>query len=182
MSELLAELLAKADFPIDVSRSLQGARVLVTPSEMSAAIDRMAMGLTAELQEQCPVILGVLPGGSYLLGALMQRMVFPLQIAHCGFDGDEPALAADVPSLAERLVVVVDDGQLSAPQEDALLALLSAQNVGRIWQCSVIRRADVGSGFDRQLAVVIADPSGVFGCGLDVLGYCRNLSGLYRTA
>ena len=99
MSELLADLLAKADFPIDVSRSLQGARVLVSPSDMSAAIDRMAVGLTAELQEQCPVILGVLPGGSYLLGALMQRMVFPLQIAHCGFDGDEPALAADVPSL-----------------------------------------------------------------------------------
>ncbi len=182
MSELLADLLAKADFPIDVSRSLQGARVLVSPSDMSAAIDRMAVGLTAELQEQCPVILGVLPSGSYLLGALMQRMVFPLQIAHCGFDGDEPALAADVPSLAERVVIVVDDGQLSAPQEEALLALLSAQSVGRIWQCSVIRHADVRSGFDRQLSVVTSDPSGVFGCGLDVLGYCRNLPGLYRTA
>ena len=182
MSDLLADLLERADFPIEVSRSLQGARALVTPSEMSAAIDRMAVGLTAELQEQSPLLLGVLPGGSYLLGTLMQRMVFPLQIAHCGFQGDEPTLSADGSSLAERLIVVIDDGHMSARQEEALLGRLSTERVGSVWRCSLIRSADAGAAFDRQLTVVISDPAGVFGCGLDVAGYCRNLPGLYRTA
>ena len=89
MADLLQELITTADFPTPVCRALQGARLLVDAGDTAAAIDRMAVTLTAELQDQSPVVLGVLPGGAYLLGALMQRMVFPLQIAHCGFQGDE---------------------------------------------------------------------------------------------
>jgi hypoxanthine-guanine phosphoribosyltransferase len=111
----------------------------------------------------------------------MQRMVFPLQIAHCGFDGDEPIVAGDLPSLTERLVVVVDDGQMRASQAEALLAVLSGHQTGPVWRCSVIQ-CTASSEFTRQLGVVTTDSSGVFGCGLDVLGYCRNLPSLYRTA
>ena len=181
MADLLQELITTADFPTSVCRALQGARLLVDAGDTAAAIDRMAVTLTAELQDQSPVVLGVLPGGAYLLGALMQRMVFPLQIAHCGFDEDEPTVAGALPSLTDRLVVVVDDGQMSESQEKALLAALSGLQVGPVWHCSVIK-GDASSGFARQLGLVTTDPSGVFGCGLDVLGYCRNLSSLYRTA
>ncbi len=181
MADVLQELIATADFPTPVSRALQGARVLANAGDMAIAIDRMAVTLTAALQDQSPVILGVLPGGSYLLGALMQRMVFPLQIAHCGFDGDEPTAAGDVPSLTDRLVVVVDDGLMRVSQEEALLAALSGHKTGPVWRCSVIQPT-ASSEFARQLGVVRTDSSGVFGCGLDVMGYCRNLPSLYCLA
>ena len=64
MADVLQELIATADFPTPVSRALQGARVLANAGDMAIAIDRMAVTLTAELQDQSPVILGVLPGGS----------------------------------------------------------------------------------------------------------------------
>ena len=113
----------------------------------------MAIGLTAlAAGSQSPVLLGLIPGGGYLLGALMQRMVFPLQIAHCGFQGDEGELAADGSSLAERLVVS-SMMVMSAPQEDALLGLLSTERVGRgmaVFQCDSFCRY-WRNGFDRQL-------------------------------
>lgn len=181
MADLLHELITTEGFPTPVSRALHGSTLLVDAGDMAAAIDRMAVTLTAELQDQSPVIMGVLPGGSYLLGALMQRVVFPLQIAHFGFDGDEPTVAGTVPTLTDRFVVVVADGQMSVSQQEALLAALSNHQPGPVWLCSVIQGA-ASSGFARQLGLVMTDPSGVFGCGLDVLGYCRNLPSLYRTA
>ena len=99
----------------------------------------------------------------------------------CGFDEEEPNLAGALPSLTDRLVVVVDDGRMSESQEKTLLAALSGLQVGPVWNCSVIQ-GDASSGFARQLGLVMTDQSGVFGCGLDVLGYCRNLPSLYRTA
>ena len=58
MADLLQELITTADFPTPVCRALQGARLLVDAGDTAAAIDRMAVTLTAELQDQSPVVLG----------------------------------------------------------------------------------------------------------------------------
>ena len=63
MADLLQELITTADFPTPVCHALQGARLLVDAGDTAAAIDRMAVTLTAELQDQSPVVLLALVGG-----------------------------------------------------------------------------------------------------------------------
>ena len=65
--------------PDEVSRGFSKAELLHSADEVSSAIDRMAVAITATLQDQNPVVLSVLQGGLYLTGQLMARLVMPLQ-------------------------------------------------------------------------------------------------------
>ena len=49
--------------PNEVSRGFSQAELLHSADEVSRAIDRMAVAITATLQDQNPVVLSVLQGG-----------------------------------------------------------------------------------------------------------------------
>ena len=71
----LGDLPFADDVPAAVSRGFSQADLVYSSMQMSQAIDRMAVAITATLQDQNPVLLTVLPGGLYLTGQLMGRLV-----------------------------------------------------------------------------------------------------------
>lgn len=182
MSETLIDQLAHADLPIHVTRRLQGAVEQVSAANMSAAFDRLAVSLTAELQDRRPVLLAILPGSSYLLGALMQRMVFPLEVAYGTCVDDVFRPLDETPELAGRCVIVVDDGRVGDSQTALLTTALQQCKVSSLWRCSLVSpgNAESTDGFTRCLRAVVSEERELFGCGMDLDGYCRNLPSLYR--
>lgn len=190
MDKRLSDTLASASLPETVSRAVHHAETLVNAQEMDAALDRLAVLLTALAQDKNPVLLTLLPGGGYLSGALLRRMIYPLQTGYVGWDQSDEQSAqltfvGDVPQLDGRLVILLDDGLTSSRWIDTLGDSLQKAGACEGWRCSVIGRAEGesanGSFFTRSICAVAGAIDGVFGCGLDVHGYCRNLPGLYRS-
>lgn len=188
MDDELSQLLALGNFPPAISRVLHHAKPAVSEQEMTAAFDRLAVRLTALAQDSNPVLLSVLPGASYLCGALMNRMIFPLELAFAAVDPTLPSqdqwvLAGAVPSLSGRLVILCDDGLTPVNGLEALAELLMARGASDLWRCATVAPSaddtNTSGRFSRTLAAVTGDPRNFFGCGLDCQGYCRNLPGLY---
>ena len=189
MDNALSDVLDTDTWPDDVSRVIHSAELLVSAMEVDAAIDRLAVRLTALAQDRNPVLLTLLPGAGYLSGALLRRTIFPLQIsyAYWGQESGQPPQAAftgGLPELNGRLVILLDDGLTSPTELDALGISLQEAGAAEGWRCSMVGRPakdeDAGVFFTQRLSAITADLRGMFGCGLDVLGYCRNLPGLYR--
>ena len=53
---------------------------LFTTEEVEAAMDRLAIDIHQELHDQNPVLLCVMIGGLVLLGNLLPRLDFPLEV------------------------------------------------------------------------------------------------------
>ena len=181
MSESLAALLQRAQLPVPLSRALRGAYPVVSAADMEAAFDRLAVTLTAALQDKNPVVLGLLPGSTYLLGALLQRVVLPMQVAYATVVADALQPFGELPALQARVLLLVDDGQLSDAEAAAVVAQMTGFGASEIWRCSLVRDHDATAqeGVEQCLSAVVCTNQGLFGCGLDVQGYCRNLPSLY---
>lgn len=189
MDNPLSDVLALAVLPDNVSRAIHRAEILVSAEDTDAAIDRLAVRLTALAQDRNPVLLTLLPGGGYLSGALLRRMIFPLQTSYAYWhqeSGQSPqiAFAGDLPKLGGRLVILVDDGLASGDELEALGKRLHQAGAVEGWRCSMVARPETGKAtggfFNQSLSAITTDAQSLFGCGLDVHDYCRNLPSLYR--
>ncbi|NCF44239.1 MAG: hypothetical protein GWP70_05390 [Proteobacteria bacterium] len=181
MSESLPKLLQRAQLPVSLSRALQGASTVVSAADMAAAFDRLAVTLTAALQDRNPLVIGLLPGCTYLLGSVLQRTVLPLQVAYANVVAGAVQPVGELPALLARVVLLVDDGRLSDAQAAAVVAQMTGLGASEIWRCSLVRDHDAAAqeGVEQWLSAVVCTNHLLFGCGLDVQGYCRNLPGLY---
>ena len=189
MDNKLSDILALASLPEKVSRVIHRAETVVNSQEVDAAIDRQAVLLTALAQDRNPVLLTLIPGGGYLSGVLLRRTIFPLQTSYAYWheaNGQAPcwAFAGGSPELNDRLVIVIDGGLTSKVELEVLGEWLQEAGAAEGWQCSMVAGPDTsvntGAFFTRRLFAITAELEGLFGCGLDVHGYCRNLPSLFR--
>jgi hypoxanthine phosphoribosyltransferase len=171
--------------PRGVGHAFAKAEVVFTQAQVAAAIDRLAVAMTVSLQDQNPICLSVMQGGLYLSGQLMQRMVFPLQQGYVDVSryreatqgGDLRWQGAEHPPLADRTVVLIDD-VLDEGHTMAYLQQWAVQAGAKKVFIAVLA--------DKNKSSVSADYSALacpdrflFGCGMDIHGYGRNLSTLY---
>lgn len=164
------------------------AELLYTEAQLEAAIDRIALEITARLSASNPILLPVLNGGIIFAGKLLPRLPFPLQIdgiQASRYRGETSGgqiqwlLKPSLP-LQGRTVLLVDDIldeglTLAVIKEwcvkqgaaEILIAVLIDKQIGRERPC----RADfIGlEAVNRYL----------FGYGLDYKNYLRNAPGLY---
>ena len=186
----LGDLPFADDVPAAVSRGFSEADLVYSSMQMSQAIDRMAVAITATLQDQNPVLLTVLPGGLYLTGQLMGRLVMPMQIGYFDVDsglvseqgGDAGLRSSSHPELFGRNVLLVADTLNCATVLKTLLDVLQAQKVASLHCAVMVEKVDTASsknGSSADFVGVIGPNRTMFGCGLDFCGYGRNLPGLY---
>ncbi|MBL6707831.1 MAG: hypothetical protein ISP99_00745 [Pseudomonadales bacterium] len=181
MNELLNRVVNLSALPDAVCRRLHRARELVDADQIQVALDRFAVTLTAHLQDKNPLVIALLPDSAMMLGTLMQRTVFAQQVVFAEFSASGLRRIGDWPSLKARTVVLLDAGRLSAGDYQRVAQELGKHALTAIWLCRLIKATtdDLPDGFDESLSVLSCDEQNVFGCGLEVLGYCRNLPGLY---
>lgn len=155
---------------------------------VSQALARVANEITLALADESPVVLCVMGGGVVFAGQLLPRLTFPLEFDyvqasryHNRTDGDALQWKVKPSSIVrDRTVLVLDDildeGITLAAIKTECLALGAKQ---------VLVAVLVEKALNREKPIH-ADYIGlevpnryVFGCGMDVYGWWRNLPAIY---
>jgi hypoxanthine phosphoribosyltransferase len=167
---------------------LARAERLLAPDEVGQAVRRVAGEITAALGGQQPLLLTVMRGGVVFAGQLLPLLPFPLDFDYVDATrygdatrGGELDWRVDVPAtVRDRTVLVIDD----ILDEGRTLAAIRR----RLLEAGA-QRVLIAVFADKQLSrvkPVAADFAGVqvpdryvFGFGMDVHGWWRNLPAVY---
>jgi hypoxanthine phosphoribosyltransferase len=162
---------------------LANSDVVFTQAEVTQALDQMANVLHQKLAGQSILLLCVMRGGLYLAGQLMQRLQLPARLDYLqanryhGTSGSDIVWAkAPEFDLSGQTVVVLDD----ILDEGITLAevLRYCQQAGAKQVLTAVL-TDKDNGLTKPLkadVVGLTVPNRyVFGCGMDVYGWWRNL-------
>lgn len=157
--------------------------VIFSTPQVEQALDRMASVLQEKLSGQPVVLLCVMRGGTYLAGQLMHRLQVPARLDYLqanryhGTSGSEITWAK-LPELelAGQTVVVLDD----ILDEGITLAevVRHCQQAGaKQVFTAVLSEKDNGlqKPLEADVVGLIVPNRYVFGCGMDVYGWWRNL-------
>lgn len=168
---------------------LREAELLCPPEQVDAALDRLAVAVTARLEHRDPLVLLVMKGAFVTGAQLLSRLRFPLQVGYLhatryrgGTRGGQiDWIVPPRPEVAGRVVLVVDD---IFDEGDTLQAILD--EVRRRGAAAVYSAVLVNKLHDRKTPGLRVDFIGLeapdrylFGCGMDYQEYWRNLPAIY---
>ena len=175
--------------PEQALSALRKAELLYSPEEVCAALDRLAIEVTARLEYRDPLALMVMNGAFIPAAQLLGRLQFPLQVGYVhatryrsGIRGGEiDWIARPRPAVEGRVVLVIDD---IFDEGDTLKAIV--EEVHRQGAAETYSAVLVNKQHDRKVAGLTVDFIGleipdryVFGCGMDYHEYWRQLPGIY---
>jgi len=168
---------------------LREAELLCPPEQIEAALDRLAVAITARLEGRDPLVLMVMNGAFVTAARLLSRLRFPLRVGYLhatryrsGTRGGEINwIAPPRPAVTGQVVLVVDD---IYDEGDTLKAILDeVRQQGAAAVCSAVL---VNKRHDRKVSGLAVDFIGlevpdryVFGCGMDYKEYWRQLPVIY---
>ncbi len=172
-----------------IKNVLDQAECIYTANEVEAALDRMAININAELTDKNPILICVMNGGLVVMGKLLTRLNFQLQIdfihatryRNATTGSDLEWRAEPSTDIKDREVVIIDDIL------DEGVTLKSIVDYCRSHQCrSVYTAVLVEKIHQRKVGLDKADFVGlqvedkyVFGYGMDYKGFLRNAPGIY---
>ena len=172
----------------EAQRNLDEAEEVCSAAEVAAAISRLALEVTAQLGQRQPLVLAVMSGAVVFAGQLLPLLPFPLDFDYLHatrYDGATGGgalrwLAEPRASVAGRTLLVVDDILDEGITLAAIKARLLERGAAEVYTAVLVEK-DLGR--DKPIA---ADFVGVtlpdrylFGCGMDVSGFWRNLPAVY---
>jgi len=173
----------------DMSDILREADCLCSAQEVEAALSKMADEITERLQGTDPVAFCVMNGGLFVTGKLVERLPFALELdyLHATRYGTETcggALAWKVRperKLKGRTVLLIDDILDEGVTLAELIRYCQEEGAAQVYTAVLVDKIH-----DRKPTGVKADFVGLevedrflFGCGMDIGGYWRNLPALY---
>lgn len=170
------------------SQLLEQAEIIYTPAEVEVAVCRLATEITQAVADCEPLVLCVMSGAAMFAGQLLPRLEFPLEFDYVQASryrnrtrGEDIVwLVEPKDNVRGRTVLLLDDildegHTLEAVQQKCLqagaarvlIAVLTEKETG----CAKPVHADfVGLTVPNRY---------VFGCGMDVYGWWRNLAAIY---
>lgn len=167
---------------------LDGADLVCSAERVEQGIVAVAAAISEDYRERFPLLLCVMNGAVFFCGKLMPLLRFPLSLdyVHASRYGVETSGGAvhwrmlPQPIVRDRDVLIVDD-ILDAGETLREIKAKVIESGAR--SCAVAVLSNKLTGNDKPLradyvGVDIPDRF-VFGCGLDVSGYWRNLPAIY---
>ena len=173
----------------EIEQIAREADLIYSQKEVEAALDTMAIKITAKLKDTNPLIISVLVGGIVATSELVTRLDFPLQLDYVhatryqnGTRGGELNwIAHPSQPLRDRTVLVVDDILDEGHTLAAILEYCREQGAQAVYSAVLVEKVHA-----RKVSDVHADFIGlkvedryVFGYGMDYHGYHRNLKAIY---
>jgi hypoxanthine phosphoribosyltransferase len=173
----------------DMNDVLREADCLRSAEEIDAALARMAREITEQLDGSNPIGFCVMNGGLFVMGKLVERLPFALELDYLhatryGVETSGGELHWKVKperSLAGRTVLLVDDILDEGVTLAELVRYCNEQGAAAVYTAVLVDKIH-----DRKATGVKADFVGLevedrflFGCGMDIAGYWRNLPALY---
>jgi hypoxanthine phosphoribosyltransferase len=162
---------------------------LRTAEEVDAALTRMALEITERLDGTNPVGFCVMNGGLFMTGKLVEKLPFALELdyLHATRYGAETvggSLSWKVRperKLKGRTVLLMDDILDEGVTLAELIQYCKDEGAEQVYTAVLVDKIH-----DRKAPGVTADFVGLevedrflFGCGMDISGYWRNLPALY---
>lgn len=167
---------------------LENADLICSAERVEQGIVALAAAITESYRERFPLLLCVMNGAVFFCGKLMPLLRFPLSIdyVHASRYGAETSGGAvnwrmlPQPIVRDRDVLIVDD---ILDAGETLREIKHKVTECGARSCAVAVLTNKLTGKDKPLCadfVGIDIPDRfVFGCGLDVSGYWRNLPAIY---
>lgn len=174
--------------PADAWGLLRNAEQIFSEQQVTEAVNRLAVRIALEIAESQPLLLAVMDGAVYFAGQLLPLLYFPLEFDyvqasryHNRTRGQHLVWKVSPgENIRGRTVLLLDDildeGHtlkairtrcLEAGAANVLIAVLTEKDTGRP---KLVRADFVGLTVPNRY---------VFGCGMDVHGWWRNLPAIY---
>ena len=167
---------------------LENAAIIHSEAEVGAAVDRLAGEITRAMRELEPLVLCVMGGAVVFSGQLLPKLAFPLEFDyvqasryHSGTSGQHLVWKVTPgENVRGRVVLLLDDildegHTLAAVREKCLQAGAERVLIGVLAEKDTGREKPVAADF---VGLHVPDRY-VFGCGMDVHGWWRNLPAIY---
>ncbi|MGB2831475.1 MAG: hypoxanthine-guanine phosphoribosyltransferase [Methylotenera sp.] len=167
---------------------LQQAQLIHSTQTVELAIARLSHEITTKLEDLCPIVICVMGGGIVFAGQLLTQLNFPLEVDYVHASRYQNATigktltwqALPKLSLTNRTVLLLDDildeGITLLAIRDKCLSL----GANHVFSAVLVEKKL------NKLKPIIADFVGlevsneyVFGYGMDVYGWWRNLPAIY---
>lgn len=166
----------------------QGAEMLVSPDEVSGALDRLARELQPQVDREPCVLLGVMIGGLLPMAWLASRLAGDFQMDYChvtryrgGQRGGQPVWLR-APSLEQRgrHVIVIDDIFDEGITLEYVREQCREAGAARVSAVALVEKRH-GRAVARppELVGLPVPDRYVFGCGMDLEHHWRHLRGIY---
>lgn len=156
--------------------------------QVDAALDKMAVAINRDMQDQNPLVLCVLTGGIIPMGHLLTRLNIPLETdyVHASrYRGDIRGrelvwLSRPTSDIRGRNVLVVDDILDEGHTLEAIMAWCKEEGAESVC-CAVLvdKEHDRKSGLVADYIGLKVEDRYIFGYGMDYKGYWRNAPGIY---
>lgn len=189
MSHPTGELDVNADWQ-SLRRIQAEAECLFSADAVSQILDRLAADVEQALSDTVPVVLCIMNGALPLVGALLARWDFLLELdyVHASRYGQETSggelnwRAKPQIDLSNRTVLVVDDIFDEGKTLGAVVAWCERSGARDVRSCVLVeklhdRKAD--GVHQPDFIGLQAEDRYLFGCGMDYKGFFRNLQGIY---
>ncbi|OJY54841.1 MAG: hypoxanthine-guanine phosphoribosyltransferase, partial [Legionella sp. 40-6] len=176
--------------PAKIKEVYEKSTCLFTTNEVEAALDRMAINIHSTLQDENPVLVCVMVGGLVLLGNLLPRLDFPLEVDYVHATrykgatrgGDIEWKVKPSINLQGRTVLVVDDILDGGITLAAIIDEINAAGAKQVLSAVLVDkyRKRVANGLQKAdfVGLQIEDHF-IFGYGMDYNEYLRNAPGIF---
>jgi len=173
---------------LEAERVFKDAKLLYSADEVEVVINSMAKEITAVLEDKNPVVLCLMIGAVIIVGKLLPRLNFPLQLEYVHATRYQGTTGGNIqwvrsPSipLENRTVLIVDDILDEGVTLSAITEECKKLNAARILTAVLVDKQ-----VKKHRSLAKADFTGltvpdryVFGYGMDYKGYLRNAPGIY---
>jgi hypoxanthine phosphoribosyltransferase len=179
--------------PIDIKKVYAKSTCIYTTNEIEAALDRMAINMTKDLEDTNPLFLCVMIGGMVPTGNLLPRLDFPLEVDYVHATryqgktrgGELTWLVKPRTSLAGRTVVIVDDILDGGVTLAGIVDYVKDSNAKEVYTAVLVdkhhKRVENGLQKADYVGLTIDDHF-IFGYGMDYNEYLRNAPGIFMVA
>jgi hypoxanthine phosphoribosyltransferase len=166
---------------------------LYTTQEIEMALDKMAIAIHEQLHDKNPILLCVMIGGLVLMGNLLPRLDFPLEVDYIHatrYNGDispgdlvwkvKPTI-----DLVNRTVLVVDDILDGGLTLATIIAQVEKMGAYKVYSAVLVDKYHkrVPDGLKHADFVGLrVDDHYIFGYGMDYNNYLRNAPGIFVVA
>lgn len=164
------------------------AELVHPPEAVAAAYDRMAEAINRDWAGREPLVLSVLLGGLVPTGQLLPRLFFSLELESIhasryggGTRGGELNwLARPRVSLRDRSVLLIDDILDEGLTLRALVDYCYAEGAAHVGTAVLVRKCrEHPPAIEADYCGLEVPDRYVFGCGMDLHDYHRQLPGIY---
>ncbi|MCG1041375.1 hypoxanthine-guanine phosphoribosyltransferase [Mycetohabitans sp. B8] len=160
---------------------------IVSSADVAASIQRMAVAIRDAMSDEFPLVLSVMGGAAVFTGMLLPHLDFPLEFDYIHLTRyrnttrghDMQWRVAPAESVKDRVVLVLDDildeGETMAAIRNRILEKGARRFASAVLCEKLIAKTKP---LRPDFCGVQVPDRYVFGCGMDVNGYWRNLSAI----